>query len=60
MNKRNELMIRISQDEAFKIRSRFPKTCIAIVNKQKKSKHKGYFVEEAPKVLKYLREIRGE
>lgn len=51
-------MIKVSKEESIALRERFPDLCIAILNKR--SRHKKYYVEETPRVLKFINKYRGQ
>lgn len=51
-------MILISKTEAEYIRSHFPNAYITLINRQKKSRRKKYYVEESHKVMQYLMKNR--
>ena len=52
-------MVLINKEEAAAMRKRFPDAHIVRTMKQK-SKRGRYYCEEAPKMMRYLSELRGE
>ena len=53
-------MVIITKQEAEAIRKKFPEACIAITNRQKKASKKTRYVEESPRVMYFLKLLRGE
>ena len=51
-------IIKITKEESYKMRERFPNVVIAITNRQ--SSHKKYYMEESSAVVKYLNQLRRE
>lgn len=53
-------MVKISQEEAFKIRKKFPGTHITVTNRYAPSRKKTYYCTEGFKVMRYLKRLRHE
>ena len=51
-------MIQINREEKDAIRERFPDICIVRTMKQDSKRHH-YFMEEAPRALRFLNRLRG-
>lgn len=51
-------MVLINKEESIAIREKYPEVCIARTCKQKSKRHR-YYVEEAKRVLKFLRFLRN-
>mgnify|MGYP000012079159 FL=1 len=53
-------IVKISQEEAFKIRKKFPGTHITVTNRYAPSRKKTYYCTEGFKVMRYLKKLRHE
>ena len=54
------IIVKISQEEAFKIRKKFPGAYITVTNRYAPSRKKTYYVTESYKVMRFLARLRHE